>query len=201
MRQLRQEARGLLDDEVLSNGLFEVAARVVTAAPGLSAGLNRVSSHAILPRELVAPSYEVFCHRRRVRFREMEYAVPRAAVGDVVRELAAWHKGTGEPVPFPVQVRFAPADDVWLSPARDRDTAYVAVHQYLRMAYRRWFDAAERILVAADGRPHWGTMHRRTATDLAGHYPLEDVARVRRAVDPGGVFANAYSDAVLGALT
>ncbi|WP_050758284.1 D-arabinono-1,4-lactone oxidase [Xylanimonas cellulosilytica] len=201
VRLLGQEVRGLVDDEVIANGLFEVANRLATAAPGLTAGINRVSARALAARERVAPSYQLFCHKRRVRFREQEYAVPRAAVGDVVRELAAWHRRTGEPVPFPVEVRFAPSDDVWLSTARDRDTAYVAVHQYVRMQYRRWFDAAEAIFVAADGRPHWGKLHRRTAADLAHHYPLDDVARVRRTVDPGGVFANAYSDTVLGAAT
>jgi FAD-linked oxidoreductase len=197
LRLLRQEARSLVDDELLSNGVFEVANRLATAAPGLTAGINRVSSRARSARERVAPSYEVFCRKRRVRFRELEYAVPRAAVGDVLRELAAWHERASEAVPFPVEVRFAAPDDVWLSTARGRDTAYVAVHQYLRMPYRRWFDAAEKIFVAADGRPHWGKLHRRTGADLAAHYPLDDVARVRRAVDPDGVFASAYVDAVL----
>ncbi|PZR51617.1 FAD-linked oxidoreductase [Xylanimonas oleitrophica] len=199
LRLLRQEARGLVDDELLSNGLFELVNRVATAAPGLTAGLNRFSARALPAREHVAPSHEVFSHKRRVRFREMEYAIPRAAVRDVVRELDVWLRRSSEAVPFPVELRFAAPDDVWLSTARDRETAYVAVHQYVRMSHRRWFDAAERILVAADGRPHWGKLHSRTAEDLAAHYPLQDVARVRAAVDPGGVFANGYVDTVLGA--
>jgi FAD/FMN-containing dehydrogenase len=198
LRLFGQEARGLVDDELLSNGVFEVVNRLATAAPGLTAGLNRLSSKALAGREHVAPSYQVFCHKRRVRFREMEYALPREAVGDVVAELDAWLRRTAEPVPFPVEVRFAAADDVWLSTARGRETAYVAVHQYVRMSHRRWFDAAEQVFVAAGGRPHWGKLHRRTAADLAPHYPLDDVARVRATLDPGGVLANAYTDAVLG---
>ncbi|WP_245993028.1 D-arabinono-1,4-lactone oxidase [Xylanimonas allomyrinae] len=198
LRLVGQEARGLVDEELLSNGMFEAINRLATAAPGLTASLNRLSARALAPREHVAPSYEVYCHRRRVRFREMEYAVPRADLGDVLRELDAWLHRTAEPVPFPVEVRFAAPDDVWLSTARGRDTAYVAVHQYVRMSHRRWFDAAERILVAADGRPHWGKLHTRTAEHLARHYPLDDVARVRGAFDPDGVFSNPYVDAVLG---
>jgi FAD/FMN-containing dehydrogenase len=66
------------------------------------------------------------------------------------------------------------------------------------MPYQRWFDAAEKIFTAAGGRPHWGKLHSRTAADLSEHYPLDDVARVRSAVDPDGVFRNVYSDAVLG---
>jgi FAD-linked oxidoreductase len=198
LRAVRQDARDLVDGELLSNGVFEVANRVATAAPGLTRGLNRLSSRALGARDRVGPSYEIFCHRRRVRFREMEYAVPRDTLADVVRELDAWLRRTAEPVPFPVEVRFAPPDDVWLSTARGRETAYVAVHQYVRMPHRRWFAAAEAVFVAAGGRPHWGKLHHRTAADLLEHYPLQDVARVRRTVDPDGVFRNGYTDSVLG---
>ncbi|MFP3713335.1 D-arabinono-1,4-lactone oxidase [Puerhibacterium sp. TATVAM-FAB25] len=198
LRGVRQEARDLVDGELLSNGVFEVANRLATAAPGLTRGLNRLSSRALGARDRVGPSYEIFTHRRRVRFREMEYAVPRGALAGVLRELDAWLRRTSEPVPFPLEVRFAPSDGVWLSPARGRDTAFVAVHQYLRMPYRRWFAAAEAVFLAAGGRPHWGKLHHRTAAHLAEHYPLDDVARVRRAVDPDGVFRNGYTDSVLG---
>ncbi|MCL1871163.1 MAG: FAD-binding protein [Promicromonosporaceae bacterium] len=198
LRLFGKEARGLVGDELLTNGAFEALNRLATAAPGLAGSINRISSHALSPREFVAPSYQVFCHKRRVRFREMEYGVPRDVAADVVRELDAWHRRTGEPVPFPVEVRFAAQDDLWLSTAHGRETAYIAVHQYVRMSYRRWFTAAEHILVEAGGRPHWGKLHTRTAEDLAEQYPLDDVARVRRAVDPNGLFANPYVDGVLG---
>jgi FAD/FMN-containing dehydrogenase len=198
VRGLGARARTLLDEEVLSNGAFEAINRVAAAAPRLTPPLNALSARALGARTYVAPSHEVMTTRRRVRFVEMEYGLPRTAVRDVLTELDAWLRASGEPVPFPVEVRFAAADDVWLSTARDRPTAYVAVHQYGRMPYRRWFDAAERVFVAAGGRPHWGKLHTRTAADLAPHYPLGDVARVRAAADPEGVFRNDYTDTVLG---
>lgn len=199
LRAVGQEARNLVDGELLSNGALELIGRLATAAPGLTGGLNRLSARALAPRTYVAPSYAIFCSRRRVRFRELEFAVPSAAAGDVIRELDAWQRRTGEPVPLPVEVRFGGPEEPWLSTARGRETAWISVHQYARMPHRRWFEAAERIMVAADGRPHWGKLHTRTAQDLAPHYPLEDVARVRAAVDPGGAFSNPYTDAVLGA--
>ncbi len=198
LRSVGQETRGLLDDELLSNGALEVVSRLATAAPGLTAGLNRVSARALGPRTQVAPSYALFCHRRRVRFREQKYAVPLEVAGDVLRELDAWQRHTSEPVPFPVEVRFGGPEDLWLSTARGRETAWVAVHQYSRMPYRRWFDAAERIFSAAGGRPHWGKLHTRTAEHLAAHYDLDRVARIRAAVDPAGTFTSPYVDAVLG---
>jgi FAD-linked oxidoreductase len=198
VRGAAARARALLDEEVLSNGAFEVINRLAVAAPGLVPRLNAVSARALGTRSYVAPSHEVFVHRRRVRFAEMEYAVPRAELRDVLGELDGWLTASGEPVPFPVEVRFAAADDIWLSTARGRETAYVAVHQYAGLPYSRYFDAAEQIFTAAGGRPHWGKLHTRTADDLAAHYPLDDVARVRAAADPDGVFRNDYTDTVLG---
>ncbi|WP_240930627.1 D-arabinono-1,4-lactone oxidase [Isoptericola sp. BMS4] len=198
VRGAAARARTLVDEEVLSNGAFGMVNRLAVAAPSLVPRLNAVSARALGARSYVAPSHEVFVHPRRVRFAEMEYALPRAALRDALGELDGWLTASGEPVPFPVEVRFAAADDVWLSTARGRETAYVAVHQYAAMARHRWFDAAEQIFTAAGGRPHWGKLHTRTADDLAAHYPLADVARVRAAADPDGIFRNDYTDAVLG---
>ena len=197
-RRTGLQARSLVDEELLSNGAFMLVNRAAAAAPRLVPLLNSVSARALGRRTYVAPSYQVFTTRRRVRFVEMEYALPREALTEVLGELDSWLRVSREPVPFPVEVRFAAADDVWLSTARGRESAYVAVHQYVRMPYQRWFDAAEKILTAVGGRPHWGKLHTRTAADLGEHYPLGDVARVRSAVDPDGVFRNVYSDAVLG---
>jgi FAD-linked oxidoreductase len=199
VRKAAGAARSFLDEEVLSNGLFEAVNRVATAFPAATPTLNAVSARALSARRYTAPSHEVYCTHRRVRFREMEYALPRAAVVDVLNELDAWQRSTGENVPFPVEVRFAPADDVWLSTAYGRETAYVAVHQYWRLPYNRYFDAAEQVFTAVGGRPHWGKMHSRDAEYLAGQYRrFPDFLRARQAADPGGVFANDYTRRVFG---
>lgn len=196
---LLTRARAVLDEEILSNGVFELANRLATAVPSVTPRLNQVSARALGARTFVAPSHEVFVTRRRVRFREMEYAVPRAELVGVLREIDAWLRASGEHVPFPLEVRFAAPDDVWLSTAHGRETAYVAVHQYVRLPYRRYFEAVEKIFTAVGGRPHWGKLHTRTADDLAALYPrFEDFRAVRRAADPDGVFLNAYTEQVLG---
>ena len=73
----------------------------------------------------------MFCSPRRVRFVESEHAVPLDSVAVVLQELRAWYSRTRAPIQFPVEVRFGAADDVWLSGAYGRETAYVAVHQYV----------------------------------------------------------------------
>ncbi len=61
-----------------------------------------------------------------------------------------------DPVMFPVEVRVAAADDIWLSTAYGLDTAYVAIHQYTGLPYRSYFEAFESIVAGVAGRPHWG---------------------------------------------
>ncbi len=192
-------ARAWVDEELLSNGAFELVNRVATAVPRVTPRLNAVSARALAPRTYVAPSHQVFVTSRRVRFREMEYAVPREHLVDVLASIDDWLRRSGEHVPFPVEVRFAAPDDVWLSTAHGRETAYVAVHQYARMPHERYFDAVERIVAEVDGRPHWGKMHGLDASRLRALYPrFDDVVAVRDAVDPRGVLANGYTDRVLG---
>ncbi|WP_315096395.1 D-arabinono-1,4-lactone oxidase [uncultured Cellulomonas sp.] len=191
--------RGWVDDELLSNAVFALTNQVATAAPRATAALNGLAARALGSRRYTAPSAQVFVSRRRVRFREMEYAVPRDRLVEVLREIDAWIESTGEHVPFPVEVRFAAADDLWLSTAYRRETAYVAVHQYLRLPYARYFQAVERIAAQVGGRPHWGKMHWLEAERLEALYPrFADAQRVRADADPAGVFSNPYLDRLLG---
>ena len=191
--------RRLLDDEILSNGALTLTTELCASVRAFTPTINRVAAHALGERRYTAPSYEVFTSPRRVVFREMEYAIPRDRVVPALREVDAWLRRTGENVPFPVEVRFAAADDVWLSTAHGRDTAYVAVHQARRLPYARYFRAVEAIMTEHAGRPHWGKLHRRRAEDLAALYPrFDDARRVRDAVDPDRVFGNAYTERVLG---
>ncbi|WP_369369948.1 D-arabinono-1,4-lactone oxidase [Promicromonospora sp. Populi] len=199
VRRAAARARSFLDDEVLANAALEGANRLATTFPATTPRLNAVAARALRPRDYRAPSHEVLCTNRRVRFREMEYAIPRALVVDVLKEIDDWLSSSRENVPFPMEIRFAPADDVWLSTAHGRETAYVAVQQYWRLPHARYFEAAEQIFTAAGGRPHWGKIHTRDAEYLADQYRhFPDFLRVRESADPEGVFTNPYTRGVFG---
>lgn len=188
-----------LDDELLSNTVFGWTQGLTARVPGLTGTVNNVATRALSAREYVDASYKVFCSPRRVRFREMEYAVPRAALVEVLQSVQAWIDGSGERVPFPIEVRVAAADDIWLSTAFERETAYVAVHQFHRLDHERYFRAVESIVGGVGGRPHWGKLHQLDATELERLYPrMADWREVRARLDPSGVFANPYLDRVLG---
>ena len=191
--------RAWVDDDLLSNTLYGAMQRVASTAPRLVPAVNAVSSRVLTARQYTDRSHRVFVSDRRVVFREMEYAVPRDLVVPVLRSLRDWVDSHDEPVSFPVEVRFSAADDIWLSTAQGRPTAYLAVHQYHRLPYQRWFEAVESVATSVGGRPHWGKLHGLDAAALAELYPHHgEAVRVRDEVDPEGVFRNAYLDRVLG---
>lgn len=191
--------RRRLDDELLSNTVFGAANRVLTAVPRAVLPFNAVAARALTERSYTAPSHEVFVTPRTVRFVESEYAVPREAVADVLTDLVAWVERHREPISFPVEVRVAAPDDVWLSTGYERANAYVAVHQYHRGDHRAYFAAFEEIVAAHAGRPHWGKVHGLGAEQLADLYPRHgDFVALRDRLDPERVLTNDYLDRVLG---
>ncbi|WP_024876950.1 D-arabinono-1,4-lactone oxidase [Saccharomonospora piscinae] len=192
-------ARRFLDYTVMENVAFGSLCRLGRAVPRLVPALGSLASSALSTRRYSDASHRVFATHRAVRFVESEYAVPREALGDVLRDLRALVSRLRHPVAFPVEVRVAASDDIWLSTAYGRDTAYVAVHQYVGMPYEEYFAGFARIAAGVDGRPHWGKLHDLDAGRLRELYPrFDDFRRVRSRLDPGGLFANAYLDRVLG---
>jgi L-gulonolactone oxidase len=191
--------RGWLDDEFLSNTVFGAACRVGRAVPALVPRIAAVEARALSARVYTAPSYQVFCTPRRVRFVEMEYGLPRAALPDAFARLRSIVDGLPFKVIFPVEVRFTAADDVWLSHGYGRDSAYVAIHQYVGMPYEPYFQAFEEVARELGGRPHWGKLHWRTRDDLRPAYPhFDDFLAVRDRLDPDRVFGNGYTERVFG---
>ena len=149
--------------------------------------------------DYVAVSHEVFCSPRRVRFVESEWAIPRAALPAAFAEIRALIDRLPSPVSFPIEARFLGADDVPLSTAYGRDTAYVACHAYVGTPHDAYFAGLEEIMWAHEGRPHWGKLHRRTATELRERYErFDEFVGLRDRIDPEGRFANSYLDRVLG---
>jgi L-gulono-1,4-lactone dehydrogenase len=191
--------RRFLEYEVMENAVFGTLCRAGRAVPALIRPLTRLAGATLSSRSYSAPSHRVFVTSRRVRFVESEYAVPREAVLGVLAELRAAVSRLAGPVMFPIEVRVAAADDIWLSTAYRRDTAYVAIHQYLGLPYLEYFAAFESIATAVGGRPHWGKMHTRDAAYLSGVYPrFASFREIRDETDPERRFASPYLEQVLG---
>ncbi|MFI1397139.1 D-arabinono-1,4-lactone oxidase [Streptomyces sp. NPDC020681] len=190
---------GWIEDELLSNGLFQVVSSLGRAVPATIPTIAKISSRALSARTYTDIPYKVFTSPRRVRFVEMEYALPREAVVGALREVKAMIERSPLRVGFPVEVRTAPADDITLSTASGRESAYIAVHLYRGTPYQSYFTAVERIMTAHGGRPHWGKVHTRDAEYFAEAYPrFGEFTALRDRLDPERLFGNDYLRRVLG---
>ena len=197
----RPRGRGAayLNDIVLENWALEALAATGKAIPRLIPALSRLAGRLASGSRTSDRSDRVFANERRVRFTEMEYALPREHGPEAARRVVEWVRANRYPVFFPIEMRVSAGDDASLSPAHGRDTAYVAVHQYRGMEWRPYFEAVEAIMDSYGGRPHWGKRHFQTAATLAKRYPAwEEFQRARDTLDPGRVFTNEYTDRVLG---
>jgi len=144
-------------------------------------------------------SHRVFATQRRVRFVEMEYAIPRAACSEALERVTRLVDDKGFRVSFPVEVRFTAADDVILSTSTGRESCYIAVHMYRGTEYETYFREVGRIMADYGGRPHWGKMHYLGAAELSALYPeWETFLGVRSKFDPEGVFVNEYVRRIFG---
>ena len=181
----RARAKEWFDEVFLENVALKAAWRVGRRVPSTIPTISRQLTKAITHVESTEKSYKVFTTPRLVRFYEMEYGVPRAAIVDCVRELRSFIDASGLQIQVPVEVRFVAADDIPLSMAAGRDSAFVACHVFEGRGYEQYFRGVERIMAGAGGRPHWGKLHFQTAETLAPRYPEWSRFRaVRHQIDP-----------------
>jgi L-gulono-1,4-lactone dehydrogenase len=188
-----------LDDEFLSNTVFNATNQLGRRVPAVIPTVNSVAARALGSRTYVDAAYRVFTSPRRVRFKEEEYAIPRAALSDVLAEVKSLIQRRDWRISFPIEVRVTPADNLWLSTAHGRDSAYIAIHVFHSAPHEPYFSEIEAIMTAVGGRPHWGKMHTRDADYLAREYPrFRDFVALRDALDPDRRFGNRYLTQVLG---
>lgn len=192
--------RAFVDDTLMANGVYRVTCAAGALVPAIVPGVNALADKLWSNREFSDHSHAVFTTKRTVRFREMEYALPAADVPTVLRRVDSLIQERGWRISFPVEVRFARADDLWLSTASGRESGYIAVHRYFREDHTEYFEAVEEIMNEHQGRPHWGKLHTQNAGLLAALYPRHgDFVALRDRLDPDRTFSNAYLDRVLGA--
>ncbi len=184
---------------VLENGVFGALCELSRIAPATSATVNKISAWGIASTSAVDYSHRLYATPRDVRFQEMEYNIPAERFAEALREIESVINRKRFAVSFPIECRFVRADDIWLSPAYQRESAYIAVHMYKGMPYEPYFGAIEDVFQRYDGRPHWGKMHTLEANVLSTRYPRwRDFISQRAKIDPNDVFLNDYLRRIFG---
>jgi len=124
---------------------------------------------------------------------QTEYFVDRRHAVDAIRVLRSLGDRIS-PHLHATEVRTAAADDLWLSPAYERDCLCVGFtwrrHPTEVMALLADIEAA---LAPYEPRPHWGKLFVLTAEDLARRFPrLPEFVDLTRTYDPTGTFSTAF---------
>lgn len=184
---------------LLENYAFGFLSMLCRFFPSLSKSVSRLSANSIPNTDVIDVSHRIYATPRLVRFQEMEYFVPIEHFETVMREMEKKLEEGQFAVHFPIEVRFVKADDIWLSPAYERDCAVFAVHMYKGMPYQDYFKAMEEIFIRYDGRPHWGKHHRLTRERAQKLYPKwDEFLKLRKMFDPYDTFLNPYLRKLFG---
>lgn len=185
--------RTYLQEMILENYGFKMLNELSFLFPKITHKLSSFAANTTEHHQKINYSHQVFSTPRMVKFNEMEYNVPLEAYPEVKSELVRWVNKNNMDVLFPIENRFVKGDDICLSPAYLRDSAYIAVHVYHKKDFKAYFNAIEDIFQSFDGRPHWGKKHSLTYDTLLKRYPLfSEFLKIRAKQDPNQIFISTY---------
>ena len=186
-------------DYAVENYCFKILAEMARVFPSQNINVAKISAATIPDVKKVYQSHKIYATPRLVRFNEMEYNVPLEASSDVLKDVMKLVNSKKFNIHFPIEHRVVKADDIYLSPAYERDSFYIACHVYNKKDYEPYFKALEEIFRAHDGRPHWGKMHFLKASDLRSSYPMFDTfIKHRNEQDPNKIFISPYFEELFG---
>lgn len=186
---------------VMENYVFKLACEWARWIPNQNKNVAKLTANGINPVKKVYYSHKIYATKRLVRFHEMEYNIPAENYHDIFQEVMKVVNSRKYPVHFPIENRWVKQDDIMLSPAYGRDSAYIACHMYHKKDPKSYFEALEAIFLEAGGRPHWGKMNTLKAKDFSMLYPeFSAFLKIRKEQDPEGIFISKYIRSILGGI-
>lgn len=130
----------------------------------------------------------------------LEYQLAVADLPDALLQLEHLLRALNLRGYLALEVGFVAADDVWLSPAFGRDSAFVRLKRFRGIEQDSITSTFTDVMERRDARPHWGSAHGKLADSLALLYPRwGDFMALRGKLDPRGVFLNDYLARLFGA--
>lgn len=184
---------------VLENYVFKLFCEYARYFPSQNKTVAAITAASISNVKKVYHSHKVYATQRLVKFNEMEYNIPAEAYQDVFKDVQKIVNSKKFNIHFPIENRWVKGDDIYMSPAYNRDSAYIACHVYNKKEYQSYFNALEEVFKAYNGRPHWGKLNNFTTTDIQESYPeFATFMQHRKEHDPENVFVNPYIKKLIG---
>jgi FAD/FMN-containing dehydrogenase len=126
-------------------------------------------------------------------FHELEYFVALEHGPDALRAMRDLMLRSLPDSVYPLEVRTVGADEAYLSPNYGTPTTVVSVSGKPGTDYWDYLRSVDSLLADFSARVHWGKLHFLTPERLAARYPeAETFIRLRRELDPRGVFLNEH---------
>jgi hypothetical protein len=170
------------------------------ALPRLVPSLNRLGDDLGIMQEgaRIARSHQVLCGPLPPRYHETEYGLALERGPQAMQAFRRIVLAGRPALNFPVMVRFAPADDLWLSPAYQRPTVFVNIVASPGAGFDQGRRELEPMLKGLGGRPHLAKRFTIGAAELGRLYPQTHgrfVALAAR-LDRRGTFRNPFLDSL-----
>ncbi len=192
------------------NLVFGRVAWLVSRAPGLAGFFSRtIVKQAKKQRERVDSSHRILQGIRNgwlAPYGEAEYDLPFANARSAMTELIALVRETNVPLVWPLFMRIVRADEIPMSPffkdhsANGVFASVSIIYSFDMPGLQSYLDRAESILVAHEGRPHWGKFYGGPAENFERFYGdrLHRWRAIAGQHDPDSVFRNSYYNHLLG---
>ncbi|WP_277183639.1 D-arabinono-1,4-lactone oxidase [Caballeronia sp. BR00000012568055] len=126
-------------------------------------------------------------------FHELEYMVGSNHARDAVEAVRHLMLNTFTDAVSPFQVRWQKGDHALISPQSERDSTSLSVSGEIGRDYWPFLRAVDAALSPFAPRPHWGKVNFMDRVRAEAVYPhLDRFIKVRREMDPHGLFLNPY---------
>lgn len=188
-----------LDEKLGQRVLFPLLTRIQRRFPSTIPTLNHWTGKTLVRPRLVGPSSLMLSTVMPIRHRETEAAIPLSLASEAfdrtvhLLKQESWHAN------FPLELRFVPRDDAWMSPAYGRDTCQIGAYTTQLRDTDAFFAGFWRALAPLLPRPHWGKEHAYTTDDLRPLYPAFDrFLALRDELDPQRTMDSPHLQRILG---
>jgi FAD/FMN-containing dehydrogenase len=143
------------------------------------------------PGRRVDRCYRIYPMVYDPNFHELEYFVPLERGPDALVAMRELMLRSLPGSVYPLEVRTVGPEDAFLSPNYKTPTTVISVSGQPGTDYWDYLRTVDALLAGFDARVHWGKLHFMTPERLHALYPqADDFIRIRRELDPAGVFLN-----------
>lgn len=188
-----------MSELIVENYLFLGFCELAKVIPSFNKTVAKITANSVPTMSKINYSHKVYATTRIVKFTEMEYNIPQESFKDAVKDMKKLISKNKYDVHFPIENRWVKKDDIMMSPAYGRDSAYIACHMYHKKDNTKYFRDLEEIFRSYGGRPHWGKQNTLNVNDVEKMYPMFPVFNKHRLEqDPNGVFMSPYLKNLIG---